>query len=58
MSGTKKGAKSPLYTSKRRELEKREALIEYAQASGDVTNHGRDTDGAFRIKNRLDTDKK
>ena len=55
MSDTRKGAKSPLYTSKRRELEKREALVAHAQRSGEVTNHGRDRDGAYRIKNRLDT---
>ena len=55
MSSAKGDKKSPLYTSKRRELEKREALIEAARRSGNPTNHGRDLDGAYRIKNRLDT---
>ena len=53
---TKGDRKSPLYTSPRRELEKREALIAAAQASGDPMNRGRDSDGAYRIKNRKDAD--
>lgn len=43
-SDRKPDRKSPLYTSKRRELEKREVLSE----------KGTDLDGAARIKNRKD----
>ena len=47
MKSTQKGAsnrRSPLFTSKRRELEKLEV----------VADKGRDLDGAYRSKNRKD----
>jgi hypothetical protein len=51
MQQPRKGAaqrRSPLYTSKRRELEKREFLSE----------KGRDLDGAYRVYRRLDAEQK
>ena len=43
--GVDRSPRSPLYTSERRELEKRQVLVEL----------GRDADGAYRVKNRKDT---